>query len=346
MFPLIETATAFAAVMLVVSLFVTALVQAISSRLRWRSTGLTNMLLTLISNYGTLHARDLTEADENAFVVAVVTHPLLHSLRPKSADGTALTRPVEYVDQTDLLDLVTTEMDQATERGRAIRKAVADVEQFKAFVERWYETVGATSSQHFKQRMRRLTLIVSCALVVIFNFDGFHLLTELHREETHGGDLNHQIEAIAASAARLGAQHHEGSGAADAAHPPLTEPDLVELKAEMEKTVEALKNSGVGIGWQSSFIVRQWRNHQERHRKDSAFPPDREMVGDALLWMMGLVFSCAMLSLGAPFWATTLGGLVNLTNAVQKVKTAPAADAPKDQSKGKGTSPDSDRPSA
>ena len=243
MFPLIETATAFAAVMLVVSLFVTALVQAISSRLAWRSTGLTNMLLTLISNYGTLHARDLTEADEKAFVVAVITHPLLHSLRPKSADGTALTRPVEYVDQADLVDLVTTEMAQATERGRALRKAVVDVEQWKAFVERWYETVGATSSQHFKQRMRRLTLIVSCALVVIFNFDGFHLLTELHREEMHGGDLNHQIEAIEASSARLGAPQHEGG---DAAHPAPTEPDIAALKADMEKTVEALKNSGVG----------------------------------------------------------------------------------------------------
>ena len=44
---------------------------------------------------------------------------------------------------------------------------------------------------------------------------------------------------------------------------------------------------------------------------------------------MGLVFSCAMLSLGAPFRATTLGSLVNLTNAVQKAKSAPAADPPK-----------------
>ena len=310
MFPLIETATAFAAVMLVVSLFVTALVQAISSRLGWRSTGLTNMLLTLISNYGTIHARDLKEEDEKAFVDAVVTHPLLHSLRPRSAAGTALTRPVEYVDQDDLIDLVTTEMGQATERAKAIRKAVVDAEQFKAFVERWYETVGATSSQHFKQRMRRLTLIVSCVLVVSFNFDGFHLLTDLHREETHGSAITHEIEGIQASAIR----------------------------------------SGVGVGWQSSFIADRWRAHQERHPKGPSFPPDREMLGDGLLWLMGLVFSCAMLSLGAPFWATTLGGLVNLTNAVQKAKSAPAADPPtgpeKDQRKGKGPSPDSNRPAA
>ena len=149
MFPLIETAAAFAAVMLVVSLFVSALVQAIQSGLGLRAAGLTDMLLTLIHNYTEIHGIDLDEEGEKAFVEALVTHPLLHSRRSGKAARAGSTRPIEYLDQNDLIDLVRTEVTRSTKSARAVQRAVGDVEQFTRFVERWYETVGATASQYF-----------------------------------------------------------------------------------------------------------------------------------------------------------------------------------------------------
>lgn len=339
MFPLIETAAAFAAVMLVVSLFVSAVVQAIQSAFALRATGLADMLLTLIDSYSSIHGVSLDDADERAFVDAVVKHPLIHTLRPKTARGGEVSRAIEYLDEDDLIDLVTTECEHPTPRGAPIRKAVVDVKTFTAFVKRWYETVGATSSQHFKHKMRRYTLVVSCALVVIFNFDGIRLISDLHRDETERGALAHEIEEIQRKARKFG----EGRGERDGQHEvagekpsPEADPAVRALADEMRRTSKILEDSGLGVGWKSSYIVNRWQAYRGHGDGNGRVPSGREMLADTLLWLAGIVFSCVMLSLGAPFWATTLGSLVNLTNAVQKAKTGPGPDAPKDPAKGPG----------
>lgn len=318
MFPLIETAAAFAAVMLVVSLFVSALVQAIQSVLGLRAAGLTDMLLTLVHNYAEIHGIDLDEEGEKAFVEAIVSHPLLHARKSGKAARAAGSRPIEYLDQNDLVDLVKTEMTRSTKSARDVKKAVVDVEQFTRFVERWYETVGATASQYFKHWMRRLTLVVSCAVVVAFNFDGFHLITDLQRDSSQRSALAREIEAIHETSQRLMPPAPAAVASTDAA--------LESLRQEMTTTTKLLEETGVGIGWQSSFIVKRWRAY---HNADGPRISSARMLADAALWLSGLVFSCVMLSLGAPFWATTLGSLVNLTNAVQKAKTTPDNDPPK-----------------
>ena len=328
MFPLIETAAAFAAVMLVVSLFVSAMVQAIQSGLGLRAAGLTDMLLTLIHNYTEIHGIDLDEEGENAFVEAIVTHPLLHSRRTGKAARAGAARPIEYLDQNDLVDLVRTEMTRSTKSARAVQKAVNDVEQFTRFVERWYETVGATASQYFKHRMRQLTLLVSCVVVVSFNFDGLHLIGDLHRDSSQRSALAREITAIQDASRRLSPPRAGEEPAVKAS----SDATLEALTRELSTTSTLLKETDVGIGWQSSFIAQRWRAHHDQGNPSEARALDARLVGDAMLWLAGLVFSCVMLSLGAPFWATTLGSLVNLTNAVQKAKTG-EGDAPRSKEK-------------
>ncbi len=328
MFPLIETAAAFAAVMLVASLFVSALVQAIQSGLRLRAAGLSDMLLTLIHNYTEIHGIDLDEEGEKAFVDALVTHPLLHPRRTRKAARARTTRPIEYLDQKDLIDLVKTEMTRTTTSARAVKRAVHDVEQFTRFVERWYETVGATASQHFKHRMRQLTLLVSCAVVVAFNFDGLQLIDALHSDSSQRTALAREIAAIQETSRKLtptpGAGEEPAFIASDAT--------LQALTREMNTTSKLLEETGAGIGWKSSFPAQRWSAHQRQDSASAARFLDTRTLGEAVLWLAGLVFSCVMLSLGAPFWATTLGRLVNLTNAVQKAKTG-EGDAPKTKEK-------------
>jgi hypothetical protein len=341
MFPLIETAAAFAAVMLVVSLFVSALVQAIQSRMKLRAAGLTDMLLTLVHNYTRIHGIDLDDDGEKAFVEAIVAHPLLHSRGPRRAAGGRSLRPIEYLDQNDLIDLVRTEMKRTTKSAKAVKKAVSDVEQFTRFVERWYETVGATASQHFKHRMRQLTLLVSGAVVVIFNFDGLHLIADLHRDDAQRAALTREIAAIHDLSRSLGAQRAAGDEGPFVATPEAT---LQTLALEMKRATELLGEPSVEIGWQSSFIARRWHAYRSRDDAQETHPTDGQMLADALLWLAGLAFSCVMLSLGAPFWATTLGSLVNITNAVQKAKSGAGGDAPKDQDKEKDREKDKEPP--
>jgi hypothetical protein len=331
MFPLIETAAAFAAVMLVASLFVSALVQAIHSALRLRAAGLCDMLLTLIHNYAELHGIGLDEEGERAFVEAIITHPLLHSRRTRRAPSAGVDRPIEYLDQDDLIDLVRTELQQdGTRRSRDVRKAVVDIEQFTRFVERWYETVGATASQYFKHRMRQITLVVSCALVLAFNFDGLRLLGDLHRDDAQRSVMARQITMIQATSLRIAAAR---AAAGEPAAPASSQATLQELNQELDETSRLLKDTGVSLGWPSSFIVQRWRAYHGLGDAKEPRPTGAQLLGDALLWLAGLLFSCVMLSLGAPFWATTLGSLVNLTNAVQKVKSGPDGDAQKGREK-------------
>lgn len=330
MFPLIETAAAFAAVMLVASLFVSALVQAIHSAIRLRAAGLSDMLLTLIHNYTEIHGIDLDEDGEKAFVEAILSHPLLHSRRSGRALRAGGSRPIEYLDQADLIDLVRTEMSRTTARASVVKKAVADVEQLTRFVERWYETIGATASQYFKHRMRQLTLVVSCALVLAFNFDGLRLLGDLHRDDVQRSALARQITELQATSDRIA---KERGAAGDAAHPASTDPALQDLKQQMEATSKTLEETGVTLGWPSSHIVQRWQQYHAPIGATSPRQSGAQMLAEALLWIAGLVFSCVMLSLGAPFWATTLGGLVNLTNAVQNVKTGGDSDGQKSKEK-------------
>jgi hypothetical protein len=329
MFPLIETAAAFAAVMLVASLFVSAIVQALQSAMGLRARGLEDMLLTLIHNYAELHDEEgLSPAEEQAFVQAIVNHPLLHSKQaqtPKSPRGVprpGAQRRIEYLDQDDLLALVRMEMNREDGRGHkdVVKRTVSNLEEFVAFVERWYETVGATASQYFKHRMRQLTLLVSCLVVVLFNFDGLHLIGDLHRDGTQRAALTREIEALHDTSRSLESKPAGDTLAAE----------LQALKREMNETSKLLRESGVDVGWQSSFIARRLREGP-----DHEHPGYARLAGELLLWLAGLGFSCVMLSLGAPFWATTLGSLVNLTNAVQKAKSGSGGDAPKDRDQGK-----------
>jgi hypothetical protein len=326
MFPLIETAAAFAALMLVASLFVSAVVQAIQSALRVRARVLGDMLGALIHNYAAAHDIPLQEAEKRGFVSAVLAHPLLHSpatIKAVGGDAARLELAIEYLHEEDLVNLVRVELARKAGCPEALRAAVADVDQFERYVERWYETIGGTASEYFKQRMRRLTLGVSCAVVVLFNVDGLHLIGDLYRGGAQRGALTHDLAAIHDTSARLGSPDGIEVDPGDLAAARRRDATLRELALEMQKTSSMLDEAGTGLGWQSSWITRRWCAYKGRCAPAEARPSGARMALDALLWLAGLVFSCVMLSLGAPFWATTLGNLVNVGNAVERIKTRP-----------------------
>jgi hypothetical protein len=322
MFPLIETAAAFAAVMLVTSLFVSAVVQVIQGRLELRPKILGGMLVTLARTYRESPDAEVpTRGEQSAFSQAILSHPLLHTPEAYDAAGrdkASLARRLDYIDKDDLIALVKT---PGPERAPDIRGVVKDVVKFEAFVTRWFDTVGATASQAFKRHMRRITLVVSCLVVMLFNLDGLHLVGDLYRDRIARDVLVKQGELLRETASRLGAIDDAGSGADVAAR---REATTRELLVQLQKTASTLDQASPAVGWQSSWIVKRWCAYEGACASDVERPTRAELIGDVLLWLCGLVFSCVMLSLGAPFWATMLGQLVNLGNAVQKAKAGPA----------------------
>ncbi|XXX79326.1 hypothetical protein WMF30_11180 [Sorangium sp. So ce134] len=351
MIPLLETALAFAMIMLTASLFVSAVVQVIVNVGHIRSCVLIHMLRSLMQGFRASH-RDpevvdpatgrpaqgmlaRNEACELRFAHEVLSDPVLHARGAKltySSEPERLALLVEYIDVEDLISIATSASVAADGDGRELLlpsrwvscgqggygapKRYATLDQFSAYVRRWFPTLEGTASQTFKQRVRQLTLLVSMMLVVLFNFDGFQVLARLHQSGAARAQVAAHADTVMVTAARLG---ERPAGAPDE----LPDTTLEELGLEAQKTATLLDEANLGIGWQKSWIVDRFR----AYRGDllAPAPTSIQLFRDTLLWLAGLAFSCGMLSLGAPFWVTTFARLIQMRNEVQHRKRQESA---------------------
>jgi hypothetical protein len=397
MFPLIETAIAFAAAMLAASLFVSAIVQGIQNIGQYRSEIVERMLKSVIHGFRSFYndldvltadgvheavpklgpeqlkqLRALVLATEHEFVADVLADPALHARLDGASyggDPAALARTVEYIDAADLVTIARNQGESAwllreapsdaaavsspmlesgtdsspapmaapddsrrvlppewffattrpkTPAEMAQLKPYATVARFAEYVERWFPTFEATASETFKKRMRRLTLVVSCTVVVLFNLDGFQLASRLYGDSGARDDFSERTPDLRSQAARLGVI------AADVELSPVSEDSKLDLGNETSMLLSALDDPNLGLGWQNSAIVNQWCAYSSKC--PSTLPAlSVGQIGKATLWwMFGLIFSCALLSMGAPFWYNVLSGLLNLKSSVQTRKQQPA----------------------
>jgi hypothetical protein len=426
MFPLIETAIAFAAAMLAASLFVSAVVQGIQNFGQYRSEIVERMLKSVIHGFRSFYNDiDVLTADganaavpklapeklaelrgavletEHEFVADVLSDPALHARLDGASyggDPETLARTVEYIDAGDLVTIArnqgesmwllrtdptaaadvsspmqptgtdtpgasgapvtvsTTTVSAAALSATSVSatttlpiaasddaqrylppewffpkaqaksaaqmatlKPYATVAKFAEYVERWFPTFEATASETFKKRMRRLTLVVSCTVVVLFNLDGFALASKLYGSSGKS-DFAARIPDLQAQAARLGVV------AASVEPATATETTALDLGSETSSLLRALDSPDLGLGWQSSAIVDQWCAYSGKCPSTSPAISRGQVAKATIWWLLGLAFSCAMLSMGAPFWYNVLSGLLNLKSSVQTSKQR-AADA-------------------
>ncbi|WP_437487610.1 hypothetical protein WME75_07180 [Sorangium sp. So ce1014] len=335
-------------IMLTASLFVSAVVQVIVNVGRYRSWVLTHMLRSLMHGFRAFHkdpdvvdpatgrpARDAlarNEACEMRFVHEVLADPVLHARSAELAYGSdpeQLTLLVEYIDADDVITIAAGASVPAEGDGRELllpsrwvscgqggssaTKRYATLDHFSAYVRRWFPTLEGTASQTFKQRVRRLTLLVAMMLVVLFNFDGFQVLARLHQNGAARAQVAAQTDTVMTTATRLGERP-----STQRAPDELPDTTLGELGLEMQKTATLLDEANLGIGWQESWIVKRFC----AYRGDllAPAPTSLQLLRDTLFWLAGLAFSCGMLSLGAPFWVTTFSRLIQMRNEVQHRK--------------------------
>lgn len=394
MFALLETAIAFSAAMLAVSLFISAAVQWLAGLGRYRATTLADMLRSLIHGFRVFHndaeavAADQPEATaaekqacrdcEMTFVNEVLSDPVLHARDTKLAyqdNPAALARQIDYIDEQDLVALaynIATNPAHSppAQRGQAgsrsiddlspiipvveairsptrIREIVAHAEtpganlflpvawvggsaeapkeyattaNFAAYVGRWFSTVEGTAAQRYKSLIRRLTFVVAAFTVVLFNIDSVHLLSDLHRGTTTRAAIVGRIDDLQTVAARL-ATPESPPPAEDASLPASHNKALL---LDMQKSLALLSESGLSLGWKDSWIVRRLCAY--RGLCADPHPPSLgQLILDGLGWLGGLLFTCVLLSLGAPFWLNTLSRLINLKNEVQQRKESEAS---------------------
>jgi hypothetical protein len=190
-----------------------------------------------------------------------------------------------------------------------IEKPYATLAKFAEYVQHWYPTFEATASQTFKGKIRRLTRVVVCSLVVLLNIDSVGLAVTLYRNS--GGAYAERVPELQQQASGLGVVTKvdiEAISAESAA--PTAAPDPALL-------LSALDDPTLGLGWQGSAIVDTWCSHTGKCPSSRVSLGGWQTASATVLWLFGLLVSCALLSLGAPFWYNALAGLLNLRNAVQ-----------------------------
>jgi hypothetical protein len=150
------------------------------------------------------------------------------------------------------------------------------------------------------------------------------LVGALYRSRTGADALAKQADALQTVATRLGV-----AGAAPATSETPRDTTAKEMALELQKTATMLDDAQVGIGWQNSWITKRWCVYRGACTDAGPAPTAGRLAVDVMLWLLGLVLSCVMLSLGAPFWVSTMSSLINLQNAVQGEKQG----KPKDDAK-------------
>lgn len=201
------------------------------------------------------------------------------------------------------------------------QKEWATTANFAAYVVRWFPTIEATHAQEFKRRIRRLTIGMSSLLVVLFCMDAFQLGRALWSSRTGRASMLAQADALEVVAARVGVAGatRTTDAAGNAVERDATTKDLA---LEMQKMGAMLDDAGIGIGWQNAWITRRWC----AFRGACADPPPTvgRLVADVAMWLLGLLVSCVLLSLGAPFWVSTFSKLIRMRNEVE-VRRGPTA---------------------
>ena len=381
MFPLLETAIAFAAAMLTASLLVSAAVQAIQSAGRYRADTVSGMLRSVIHGFRSFYndpdlllvdypdaassdelspVRGRVFAGERAFVKDILADPTLHARADALTYGDDPARQallVEYISASDLITIARNHAESTlteaaasaakvssptpppaesgsviiltrsgdeqrflpaswlypkvgTETAQKVRleKPYATLAKFAEYVQHWYPTFEATASQTFKAKIRRLTRVIACLLVVLLNIDSVALAVTLYRNS--GGSFAQRVPELQQQASRLGVANVdlEPVPADSAAAPSAADPVLL---------LSALDDPTLGLGWQGSAIVDTWCSHTGKCPSSQAALSGWQTASATVLWLFGLILSCALLSLGAPFWYNALAGLLNLRNAVQ-----------------------------
>ena len=171
-----------------------------------------------------------------------------------------------------------------------------NVEAFTGRLQNWFDDVMAHSSGWYKRHLQMVTMFVGLAIAITINADSFEMYNTLSNSATSRHSLARMAEAFVANNTNL---------------PTPTSPSdslsLAEIKAEIQKftnSEEYAKISNVlGLGWQ----------------------PD-DLLVDPFAWLkrvLGWFVTALAISLGAPFWFSTLKKIISIKTGDESGNNSP-----------------------
>jgi hypothetical protein len=334
---LVGMVVGFVTVMLAASLIVSVLVRVVHYLGDRRSKTLGEMLGGLNLAFRVDHGDYARAGDaaQTTFVLDILTYPALHLSSEQSATTNtahpldaqaqrqALATRVEYLTEENLIEIVKRLSENEPRAAQAPVEVPArwyvllapenrTLAELETYIRTWYKTVERVGTQSFVLASRRLTAVLSCIVVVFLCLDGIQLGVDLfHASSSLTDHLADQGQALLHSPIQAEATHPTGEGDAIRAD------NLTNLEPALTQAGGVLSEPGLNLGWQNSWMVKEIGDHRRDH------PGARSgwmLFVDLIRWLVGLVVSCLLVSLGAPFWADQLTALLNLRNATAPPK--------------------------
>ena len=297
----------FVMVIAMMSLVITAMVQAISALLGWRGVYLKEGLQGLLAEAGGLDPADAGKLAERVLHHQLVSDSTLSAT--KFAQGLKWLVPLEHLfnrwklasalrkdEMTAVLEAIERESLSAARADEAgIARAATTVLPRAAVIENWFDRSMDRVSQRFGTKCRAWT--VAFALIVAFGvqLDAFQLLTKLSVDPQSRAELiamsdnlqksAERLNASAPAAATTGSQEWQNTVAA-----------LKDVKSRADDVRSSLGKAQFDI-LPLSLGTLQDRFSSRRH-------------------LLGMLICGVLLSFGAPFWFNTLKHLLSLRSAV------------------------------
>ncbi len=289
-----EVVIALVFVMLVLSLFASTVMEAISSILALRGKNLEKAVRSMLAE----------RKDDTGFFQRFISNPLYQQLSNRFASK----RPPSYMSDETFRTILFQELLQGRDLETLkdqieglpegmLRKVLLqllndsedDIEQFKHKVRRWYNDIMDRASGWYKRNTGRILVFVGLAIAVIFNADSIGIFNTLQNDP----EALREIVSLATDFART-------TDSLD-----ISTQSRAEVEASVDKVQRVLDTqvdnvtTPLGLGWDMqrtlSWTVTDW-------------------VGKVVGW----IITALAISLGAPFWFDLLKKLVSVRGSGNK----------------------------
>lgn len=174
-----------------------------------------------------------------------------------------------------------------------------DQQVFKDKLESWFSGNMVRVSGWYKRQVQKILLLIAFILAALMNIDSIRIARDIPNDEELRAEMVQQLPSL------MPKQHLFDDSAKDTSLPE----DMKLLKERyqvLQKTTNDLEVLELPIGWQGFGFISQ---HFQWY--------------DWLLMLLGWFISAFAASMGADFWFSSIGKVINLRSGGKPVKTKP-----------------------
>lgn len=286
---IVEVALGLAAVYLVFSILCSTLVEFLSGLFSLRGKQLERGILYLV--------------EDDVMSAKLLQHPILSKLSDKYRKASYIPSENFRIALIDTFQLYASDdkcfADCLNElpAGGLRQSLIAiwldsnnDEHVFKDKIETWFSSNMVRVSGWYKRQIQKVLLLVAFILAAVMNIDSIRIARDIPQDNTLRAEMAQQLPKL------LPEQGLFSSEQVQASTDVITDIELLKQRYQvLQKTTNDLETLELPIGWQGfGFISQSFRWY------------------DWLLMILGWFISAFATSMGADFWFSSIGKVVNL----------------------------------